>query len=105
MTTYIAGHKLTHMQRTVLDVCLDHVRQYGEDSHMGPHTRPKGDGRWIPSLEIFPARNNHHASLRRVVRKLASMGVLSACDIEYRDDCLRGFPTGAASKREPGEEG
>lgn len=72
MTTTIAGHKLTDQQRTVLDVVLDYLRENAGDSSLGPHTGPRGDGRWVPVLEIFPARNNHHNGLRRVVGRLFS---------------------------------
>lgn len=91
MTT-IAGHTLTRQQVTVLNVVQDYMRQHAGDSHMGTSTSPKGDGRWVPVLEIFPARNNHHNGLRRVVRKLAAIGVLKACEISYKDGCLHADP-------------
>jgi hypothetical protein len=94
MATFIAGHKLTNQQRTVLDVVLDYLRQHSGDSQMGPNTSPKGDGRWVPVTEIFPARNNHHNALRRVTRRLAVMGVLAACEVSWKDGTVRGERVG-----------
>lgn len=96
MATTIAGHTLTNQQRTVLDLVLDYVRLHGGDSHMGPSTSPRGDGRWIPVIEIFPARNNHHNGLRRVVKRLAKLGVLAACEIDFQGGAVKGDPEAIA---------
>lgn len=88
MATTIAGHKLTSQQLTVLHLVLDHMRQHGGDSHMGPNTSPYGDGRWVPVLEIFPDRNNRHNGMRRIVSHLAKLGVLRACEVTFKDGCL-----------------
>lgn len=92
MSTTIAGHKLTHQQRTVLDLVIDYLRKNAGDSHMGNSTSPKGDGRFVPVEEIFPARDNHHKGLRRVVRKIASIGVLRACEIRLTEHGLKAVP-------------
>lgn len=97
MTTTINGVRLTDRQRTVLDIVLDHLRHHSGDSSMGPHTGPKGDGRWVPVIEIFPARNNHHNGLRRIVARLARQGVLRACEVDYLNGAVMGRPYHAAS--------
>lgn len=91
MTT-IAGHTLTNQQRTALDLVLDYLKQHSGDTGMGANESPKGDGRWVPLIEIFPARNNHHGGLRRIVRRLADLGVLKACEVSYREYCVKAEP-------------
>ena len=92
MATTIAGHKLTPQQRAVLDALLDYLRAWGGDSHMGPNTSPKGDGRWVPLTEIFPARNNQDNGKRRIASRLAALGVLKACEIDFQGNCVKGVP-------------
>lgn len=94
MNTTINGVTLTNHQRTVLDFVLDHVRKYGGDSHMEANTSPKGDGFWVSVLEFFPGRDNVHNAARRTVTKLAKLGVLKACEITYKDGCVKGEPVG-----------
>jgi hypothetical protein len=96
MSTTIAGHKLTDQQRTALDCVLDHLRQHGGDSlASAPNVSPAGDGRWVPILEIFPARNNRHNGLRRIVTRLAKIGVLKACEVSFKDGCVKAEPVEA----------
>ena len=95
MSTIIAGHNLTPQQVTVLDLVLLHLRQHGGDFQLNHSTSPKGDGRWVPVLEIFPARDNHHNGLRRIVASLARKGVLAACEVTYRDGAVKAERQGA----------
>lgn len=81
--TYIAGHKLTNHQRKILDVILDYLRKHGDDSHLGPHTSPKGDGRWIPVTLIVP----HGIS---VIAELSHL--LAACEVAYHHGCVKAVP-------------
>ncbi len=92
MPVTIAGHRLTRQQLTVLHCVLDYLRAHSGDTHMGPHTRPRGDGRWVPVLEIFPERNNRHNGMRRVVARLVQLGVLAACEVTAKDGCLMAEP-------------
>lgn len=94
MTTTIAGCRLTDQQRTVLDCVIDHVRRLGGDSAFDTTTSPKGDGRWVPLLDIFPARNAHHNGLRRVVNGLHRKGILAACELKLFCGCIKAIPAG-----------
>jgi hypothetical protein len=92
MGTTINGHKLSDRQVEVLDTILDYVRKNSGDSQMGPHTGPKGDGRWIAITEIFPARDNQDNGSRRVAGRLATRGVLRSCELVYERGGLRAVP-------------
>jgi hypothetical protein len=92
MTTMIAGHKLSNAERRILDAVIDYMRDHAGDSGWGPHTSPTGDGRFVPISEIFPERSATGSANRRTARRLSRLGVLSACEIIYRDDAFQGRP-------------
>ena len=86
--TIISGHKLTRTEVNVLDAVRSHMAKHSGDSWLTALTSPRGDGRAVPVLEIFPNRDNHDNARRRTVRRLAELGVLQACEIQYADGML-----------------
>lgn len=82
MTT-ICGHALSVSEVATLNELQDYLRKYSGDSSWSSGTSPRGDGRLVPLNEIFPGRNNAHSARRRTVRRLAVLGILRACDIQY----------------------
>lgn len=90
----INGHTLTGVQRETLHAIQDYMRLNAGDSHWGPNTSPKGDGRWVPCTEIFSARTNRDSARRRTASRLADMGVLKACEIVMWRGLFKGFHYG-----------
>lgn len=93
--TTIAGHTLTYAELTVLNQVQDYLRKNGGDSNWSglatrSWVRPKGDGRSVPLLEIFPGAE--HRGKRHAARHLEALGVLQACDIELLGEMLKGKP-------------
>jgi hypothetical protein len=72
--TTIAGHTLTWAELTVLRQLQNFLRAI--------------DGRSVRLHEIFP--NIAGNPKRHCARRLASLGVLQACQIEFENDTLKG---------------
>jgi hypothetical protein len=88
----ICGHTLTRTETLLINAIQDYMRQHSGDSFWTANTSPKGDGRLVPVTEIFGERNNADNARRRRVARLAELGILGACEIEYFDGQLRGKP-------------
>ncbi len=89
--TTIAGHTLTWAELVVLNQLQDYMRANAGDSGWTDSTSPKGDGRKVPLREIFSNIVTGNAK-RYAARRLASLGVLKACEIELVDDMVKGVP-------------
>jgi hypothetical protein len=85
MTTTIADHRLTAAEIRTLDEMREYLHRHGGDSVTDPNSSPMGDGRWVPLLEIFPRRSNQGTASRRTAHRLYEAGVLSACEIGWRN--------------------
>jgi len=100
MTTTINGHTLSAAELVALDEVLRSLKDYGGDSYADiPNVSPRGDGRWVPLLEIFPRyepgsyRGGSRSNARRqAVRRLSKLGVLWACEVAYYGDCVKAVP-------------
>lgn len=90
--TTINGHVLSTAEARTLDAVLDYMRAHSGDSAWSANCSPKGDGRTVPVLEIFPNRNNRDNAARRTITRMADFGVLRACEIVYEAGSLKGFP-------------
>jgi hypothetical protein len=86
----IGDHTLTWAELTVLNQLQDYMRANSGDSSWGASTSPKGDGRSVPLREIFAGHNISANAKRHAARRLASLGVLEACQIELLDDMVKG---------------
>jgi hypothetical protein len=83
--TTIAGHTLTWAELTV----LKQMRDYLESNDA------LDAGRSVPLAEIFPEQNHQRATGKRKrysARRLAELGILKACGIEFENDMVKGKP-------------
>ena len=88
----IAGHNLTLAETQTLNILQDYLRRNSGDSQWSSSTSPRGDGREVPISEIFGHRNNQDNAKRQTVVRLHKLGVLRACEIEFRNGMLKGVP-------------
>jgi hypothetical protein len=88
----ILGHNLSWAEFEVLNAVQDYLRKNSGDSHWSASTSPKGDGRQVPVSEIFGARSNQDNARRRTLSRLAEIGILRVCEIQYEGGMLKGIP-------------
>jgi len=100
MSAIINGHQLTRPQTRTLDYLQDYLRLRAGDTAPDPfHMSPRGDGRWVSLLEIFP-RSNRGTAARRTVVKLHRLGVLRPCQIAYAGGHVKLVPLGGVKEAE-----
>lgn len=88
----IAGHVLTWAELYTVNTIQVYMRANSGDSQWSPNSSPKGDGRAVPLREIFAGHDISSNAKRYAARRLASLGVLKACEIELLDDMVKGVP-------------
>lgn len=92
MSVTIGTHKMTRAELDTLDRVRDFLQQHAGDSHAGPTTSPRGDGREVAFDEVFPGHNNQNNAAKRTLARLSKLGVLKACEIQYVNGMLRLAP-------------
>lgn len=100
MTTSVGGRPLTRAERRVACTIQDYLKAHGGDSWAGsPNVSPKGDGRWVPLLDIFP-RSAQGTADRRTALRLHAAGVLKAFEVALKGGRVKAVPL----ERVPAEE-